>query len=252
MSNYVQLNEESTLEFQSFEQQPNSQYQPDFKPVEPAQPTSYSFWTIDYYKQYFDVDSVQVGQRILATIIPTHDFLGLLSPPDLYGPFWIPTTVVFMLFASSTVTQSLVAIFQEKKYTYDLTLLSWAISTVYSFVLIIPAIIWAIVSYYKLPIKLLEIVNLYGYGLVIWAPVSILCIIPNEIVKWIIVMTAFASSTLFKIRNLQPVLQHPRAMFLVLTLVTLSQAALTIMFKFVFFSMVCLSPSCKSPIVPSS
>ena len=114
-----------------------------------------------------------MGERILATIVPAKDFFGLLTPPDLYGPFWIPTTVVFALFASTTITQSLVALFADKPYTYDLTLLSWSLSAVYSFVMFIPAIIWGLATYYKIPLKLLELLDLYGYGMTIWIPVSV-------------------------------------------------------------------------------
>jgi hypothetical protein len=43
--------------------------------------------------------------------------------PDLYGPFWIATTVVFILFLGGTISQYLAAI-EEKPFVYDFRLLS--------------------------------------------------------------------------------------------------------------------------------
>jgi len=43
--------------------------------------------------------------------------------PDLYGPFWIATTVVFILFLGGTISQYL-AETADAHFAYDFTLLS--------------------------------------------------------------------------------------------------------------------------------
>jgi hypothetical protein len=85
----------------------------------------------------------------------------------------------------------------KKEAPYDMNDLSWAITSVYTFVTIIPAILWGVARYYKLPLKLLEIIDVYGYGMAVWIPVAVFCVVPNELVKWIVIALAFASSGIF-------------------------------------------------------
>jgi hypothetical protein len=115
--------------------------------------------------------------------------------PDLYGPFWVPTTLIFVLFAVTTLSGSLAAVWSDKAYAYDLSALSWALSTVYAFVILIPLLLWGLCLLYKVPLSLLELMNVYGYGLAVWIPVSLLCIINVDILKWALVGTAFASTS---------------------------------------------------------
>ena len=62
--------------------------------------------------------------RCWATLYPRANFLDVLEGnPDLYGPFWIATTVVFILFLGGTVSQYLASI-GEKSFAYDFSLLS--------------------------------------------------------------------------------------------------------------------------------
>lgn len=51
--------------------------------------SAHSFWTFEFYQQFFDVDSKQVGDRIIWSMIPKPgvNFLkSYIRPnPDLYG-----------------------------------------------------------------------------------------------------------------------------------------------------------------------
>lgn len=62
-------------------------------------PTSYSFFSIEYYQQYFNVDTNIVMERIMSSMIPrrapsTYLKQNIGRNPDLYGPFWIVVTLV--------------------------------------------------------------------------------------------------------------------------------------------------------------
>lgn len=50
-----------------------------------------SFWTFEFYQQFFDVESKQVGDRILWSVVPKPGVSYLQSyirpNPDLYGEF---------------------------------------------------------------------------------------------------------------------------------------------------------------------
>jgi hypothetical protein len=81
-------------------------------------------WTLSFYAQFFDVDTSSVLSRCWAALYPRANFLDVLEGnPDLYGPFWIATTVIFILFIGGSISQYLA----EKgigNFAYDFTLLS--------------------------------------------------------------------------------------------------------------------------------
>ena len=63
-------------------------------------------------------------QRCWAALFPRANFLDVLEGnPDLYGPFWIATTVVLILFLGGTVSQYL-SNADKAPFAYDFTLLS--------------------------------------------------------------------------------------------------------------------------------
>src|SRR5690606_33217637 len=61
-------------------------------------------------------------------LYPRANFLDVLDGnPDLYGPFWIATTVVFILFVGGTVSQYLADTGKSNDgFRYDFRLLSGA------------------------------------------------------------------------------------------------------------------------------
>ena len=82
-------------------------------------------WTLSFYAQFFDVDTSSVLSRCWAALYPRANFLDVLEGnPDLYGPFWIATTVVFILFLGGTISQYLAHVGSAEPFTYDFRLLS--------------------------------------------------------------------------------------------------------------------------------
>jgi hypothetical protein len=61
----------------------------------------YSVWQIEYYQQYFNVNTSDVTSRILGSMVPTFAQNYLLTKirpnPDLYGPFWVSVTLIFSI-----------------------------------------------------------------------------------------------------------------------------------------------------------
>lgn len=206
-------------------------------PVTQSQPQqSQAFWTLAYWQQYFNINTTDLTDRMLGTV-STKSFSTILnSNPDLYGPFWIPTTVIFLLFASSTVATSI------SSNRIDISILTFAAIIVYSYLAIMSGLIYAIARYHKLTLQLFTVLNVFGYGMAIWMPVSLLCIIPVDIIRWLVVSAAFASSSIiylivafFLVRTLKPLLDEMKACNVVLALVILAQAALSLVFKIGFY-----------------
>ena len=61
----------------------------------------YSVWQIEYYQKYFNVNTNEVISRIIGSMVPTlsqNYLLTRIRPnPDLYGPFWVSTTLIFTI-----------------------------------------------------------------------------------------------------------------------------------------------------------
>jgi hypothetical protein len=76
----------------------------------PAGATS-NFWTLAYYQQFFDVDTTDVKNRLLYSMVPLpgKSFLEhhIRPRPDLYGPFWVCVTLVFSIAISGNVADFL-------------------------------------------------------------------------------------------------------------------------------------------------
>ena len=73
-------------------------------------------------------------------------------------------------------------------------MLSIAASAIYSYVFFVSFLLWGALHYYQISLSLINIVSLYGYAMFVFIPVSVICVIPLEPLKWALAMVAFASS----------------------------------------------------------
>ena len=154
-------------------------FEPD--PAErPAATGSGSFWTITYYQPLFDVDTMQVVGRVQGALLPRPKgaFFELVAAnPDLYGPFWIATTLIFIM----AITGNLASYFaftpspQHPAWTYNFNQLTLAGSVVYAYVTLLPLLIWMMLRYYEASKRLVHVLCIYGYALSIFLPISVLC-----------------------------------------------------------------------------
>lgn len=210
-------------------------------------------WRLDFYTQFFDVDTAEVNKRCLAALFPRTIFLDILDGnPDLYGPFWITTTVVLILFLSST----LAAYFTRAKavpYAYDFGLLSGAAGLMYGYTAVIPTALWGVLKWYgSESASLLECLCLYGYANLIWVPVAVASVSPISILNWVFVGVGFGVSALFLFRNLYPVVSATDAKTakILLVVVVALHGGLALAIKILFFahgSPVAKQPSAEKP-----
>ncbi|KAF9956488.1 hypothetical protein BGZ72_002767 [Mortierella alpina] len=192
-------------------------------------------WSVEYYSKFFDVDTAQVTERCLASVIPKGNFLEVMGgSPDLYGPFWISTTVIIALFVASSIVG---AYHFESFYDADFTQLTFAFATIYSYAFLVPAMVWGATKYFGCQPDLLEILAFYGYGLTIWVPVAAICIVPWNLLRWVTVLVAAGTSGVFLVRNMYPVIQRAEAQTSksILILVVILHGVLAILIKTRFF-----------------
>ncbi|KAF2817351.1 YIPF1 protein [Mytilinidion resinicola] len=196
-------------------------------------------WTLSFYSQFFDVDTSDLLRRCTAALYPRANFLDVLDGnPDLYGPFWIATTVIVILFLTGTISQYL-AHHGKDHFAYDFTLLSGAAGLVYGYTFLLPVGLWATLKWFgSESANLLECVALYGYANLIWIPVALISWSPVSILNYIFVAIGFGISALFLFRNLYPVLSATdvRTSKILLVVVIVLHAALAVSIKFLFFA----------------
>lgn len=151
--------------------------------------------------------------------------------PDLYGPLWITFTLVFfvavrnltnnlarnkdishlltypsLLFvACPQLTSNLSAYIRapsRQDFEYDINHMVRALSVLFSFVFVVPAVFWLMTQCLGMQALLLvDWVCLYGYSMVVYIPATLLCLIPLQIFIWVVLAVATAVSALLVVRN---------------------------------------------------
>ena len=164
-------------------------------PTSGRAPAASGFWSIKYYQPLFDVDTVHVLNRIKGSMLPRPKgaFFELVAPnPDLYGPFWISTTLIFAMAMTGNLA-SYIAFHPDpthpnKKWTYDFNQLTLAGTVVYAYVTVLPLLFWLLLRYYEASKRLVDVLCIYGYTLSVFVPISILCVLPSNLLRWLLVM----------------------------------------------------------------
>lgn len=154
----------------------------------------------------FDVSTEDVVSRLKLVLVPyppqsVNDDAAqkLRSHPDFYGPFWLSTTAVLFLAATGNFAR-LVAVGDHKGFKADYTLVSMAAFMIYGCLLAMPVIarlaLFATGEEVE-SIDIKQMICIWGYSLAPVIPASILCIVPVEAVRWVVVLLALVVSLLF-------------------------------------------------------
>ncbi|XP_030631394.1 protein YIPF1 [Chanos chanos] len=214
-----------------------------------GQKKSAPFWTFAYYQTFFDIDTYQVKDRILGSMLPWpgKNFVRLYirSNPDLYGPFWICATLVFAIAISGNMS-SFLSHQGSPNHTYvpDFGKVTIAATTIYSYAWLVPLALWGFLTWRNNKVmnavsySFLEIVCVYGYSLFIYIPAVVLWIIPSEGLRWCSIMVALCLSGSVLVMTFWPAIRddQPRiAIAMILSLMAL-HTLLAVGCKVYFFS----------------
>ncbi|ORY31311.1 hypothetical protein BCR39DRAFT_558334 [Naematelia encephala] len=203
----------------------------------------FSPFNLAYYQSYFDVDTSTVFKRVGLAMIPRDGFIAEVCDGqiDLYGPFWTLTTLILFLYTTSTLTASITQYLSapDSHASSNLPLLSTAFSVVYIYGLLVPTLLWGATKWLGVgEWGAAEALGLYGYAMGIFVPVSILCLIPVGILRWVLVGASAFSSGYFLIRNIYSVLASAdnNMSRLLIIIVGVLHAAMALAMKVLFFS----------------
>ena len=154
----------------------------------------------NFIRPYFKVTYNDIKTRIIKSFIPIrNDFIDIaINSPDLYGPFWIYTTLIYVIAAGGALSYY----FTNSVNNYFQLFVPVAGSILYSFGFGFPFALWLCMKVFKIEMKYVSLICLYGYSLTCFVPVLILCSSGFGWIQWIFLTYGIANSTAFILINL--------------------------------------------------
>ena len=118
---------------------------------------------------------------------------------NLTGPFWTLSTLILTLYTTSTLTASITQYLSDPdSTTSNLPLLTTATSIVYIYGLAVPSLLWGATKWLRVgEWSVAEALGIYGYAMSVYVPVSLLCLVPVGILRWVLVGLGAVSSGYF-------------------------------------------------------
>ena len=163
-----------------------------------------SILTVEYWAGYFDVTQEEIINKVKAGINPaTNDFQELIDHKvDLYGPFWISTTLIFAMIVMPRLLQ--VLLFQS--VSFDVGKIGFGFTLIYGGIAAFTFILFGISKFMGLPCQVFKSAAIYGYSYVVFLLVAASSIVPGSILHFVMCSAAGLHSLLFLLRNFKPAL----------------------------------------------
>jgi len=121
------------------------------------------------------------------------------SKPDFWGPFWVATTAVLFLAATGNFAR-LLATGDHATFKADYGLMSMSATMIYGCLVAVPVItraaLW-ISGQEADSINFKQMICVYGYSLTPTVPVSILCLWPSELLRYMFCLVGLAFGLAF-------------------------------------------------------
>jgi len=212
----------------------------------------YNFWKPSFYQPYFDVDTRDVLRRCLAGLIPAGKpfFERVQGNPDFYGPFWITTTVLFLLAICSNFAEYIAYWLQNaaSHWKYDFAKVSIGAAVFYGFLILVPLLIWVLQRFVvKAKLTPIQIYCVYGYSFTAFLIATPFCIAPIEWVRYLVIIAACVISCICIVVSFVKAFQHDLTKgIIVIVVALLLHVALSITYKVYFFSRVAVPESFSS------
>ena len=198
---------------------------------------------LDKYKEsfgkYFDVELNDIKQKLKGSLIPFNKsfYQSIETNSDLYGPFWIFTTIIFLIALIGNIS-SYMHSENKEKFVYDYNHVPHAIFIIYGFGFGAPFTLWLIMKFlFKIDIDLITNICIYGYSYTILIPIILICIIPFKLISTLALLYFLIHSCTCLFYNMYLVIQQKaqKSKYVVLGLLGGIQLLLFFFLKFYFF-----------------
>ena len=177
------------------------------------------FYSIGYYKSYFDISTDTLFSRMGRALNPASaPFYAdeAAAPPDLYGPFWITSTLVLLIAVCANLGSYIDYYYVEsdasteegsvpvarEPWKYNFSNLSVATSVLYSLISWVPVVLYFLLSRSGQAKGLVEVVSMMGYSFTPLLFVTLLLVIPSPILRWVVVAVGCVLQSWFLVKNL--------------------------------------------------
>lgn len=197
-----------------------------------------------YGQQFFKVNSDDVVRRLRRALVPYPPQMDgaeneFRSHPDFWGPFWVATTTV-LFFAATGNFAHLLAAKDHTTFKADYGLVSMAASMIYGILIAVPIVtrVYLWLSGEQVDsINFQQMVCVYGYSLAPCIPVSVLCLVPFELIRWLAVIVGCLASLAFIRENLlmDVAIEVPALKWKMTSAFCIAQAAIFIVYRVQFF-----------------
>ena len=164
--------------------------------------------------------------------------------PDLYGPFWILSTLVLCLFVAGNIerySRHTEEGDEDAEFEYNYSLIPVAMCVLYGVGFGLPLLIKCLVNTYAVspdPTPLVNAVGIYGYSFTSFIFTTILCSIPWDWLQWLLISYSAFTSLSFLIMTYWADFKtslEPRYRWTFIFLLCGVQLTLLILFKVYFF-----------------
>ena len=185
--------------------QPPIMPQPLAASQQPKSTSACSILTVEYWAEYFDVTQEEIVQKVTAGINPTNNqFHDLIEAKvDLYGPFWISTTLIF----SMIVMPRLLSVILFQSVQFDVAKVGFGFTLIYGGLAAFTFLLYGLSKFMGIPCPLFKTAAIYGYSYVVFLAVSVAAICPGTYIHFILCMAAGIHSILFLLRNFKDAIE---------------------------------------------
>lgn len=207
--------------------------------IEEVEEEEASVFTVEFYQRLFDVDTVQVLDRIFRSCVPFRKnfFESCGLRPDLYGTVWVSATLVFVLAAAGNFANFVTNFIHGTPFTYNFNKLPFGALAVYLYVLLVPLLLWGALAWiddyeFSLP----QSFCLYGYAMFPFIIAGLICLVPFSAAKYSAIFAAGLISYVHLVLSMWDVL-HLRTLVKIVALILMAAAhvGITCAFAFYFF-----------------
>ncbi|KAL2325504.1 hypothetical protein Fmac_024562 [Flemingia macrophylla] len=229
------------------------------------------FWAflLSTYKPYFDIDTIEVLERIKDSLYPFNGTFNEKTAnnsdltPRFLGSFLLhlmlsievsfvarvsyyltskiqlkTNTYGFSIEAASigTFVTYLSHKLKHQEWNYDINLVTWSVGLFYGYVTIVPLGLYLVLKYFSVPSGLVQLLCLYGYSLFVFIPALCMSVVPWEIFRWLIAGMAGLMSASFVALNLRAhILSAGERWVLIVASIFVLQLALAVALKVYLF-----------------
>ena len=194
-----------------------------------------------FWQSYFKVNQEEIKDRLLASLNPVSPRFSELvwDNPDLYGPFWICSFLIFLL----TITGNLIKVFTghvlglDEQTVVNFENIGFATTICYGALAIFPMIFSAANKGLGSEVSLIYSACVYGYSFTIYLIGAIICVCPSTSVRWIVMIMCCAHSIFFMLTNFKATISKHEGDYKIATmaLIAFTQVFLTFCFLMKFY-----------------